>query len=190
MTPDPTRQPAYFSVDIEAAGPHPAEYALLSIGACTVSLPEQFFYAELQPASLNIEPEALQVHGLDPRVLAETGQPPAAALEAFERWVLENTPEGHLPVFVAFNAAFDWMFVCEYFYRYLGRNPFGHSALDIKALYMGCQGVNWLETSYNRVSQALRVDRPLAHNALQDARDQAELFRRLMDGNSSSRETR
>jgi DNA polymerase III epsilon subunit-like protein len=176
------KQPHYFSVDIEAAGPNPAGYALLSLGACTVCLPEQVFYAELQPTTLHITPEALEVHGLDPRALAETGLPPGEVLEAFERWVLEQTPEGHLPVFVALNAAFDWMFVCDYFYRYLGRNPFGHSALDIKAYYMGQQGVGWFETGYNQVSKALQLDRPLAHNALQDARDQAEIFRRLLEG--------
>lgn len=179
-------QPAYFSVDIEAAGPHPAAYALLSIGACTIAQPEEVFYTELQPTSLAIEAEAQQVHGLDPRVLAETGRPPAEALAEFEGWVQAHTPEGQRAVFVAFNAAFDWMFVCDYFHRYLGRNPFGHSALDIKALYMGRNGVEWFATGYNQVSRALGVDRPLAHNALQDAREQAELFRRLLQGRPSN----
>ena len=40
-------------------------------------------------------------------------------------------------VFVGFNAPFDWSFVNYYFHRFLGHNPFGFTAVDIKAYYMG-----------------------------------------------------
>ena len=50
-------------------------------------------------------------------------------------------------MFVGFNAAFDWMFVADYFERYLGRNPFGYTALDIKAFAMGRLGGTWADTS-------------------------------------------
>ena len=39
----------YISVDIEAAGPVPVEYSMLSIGACVVGSPEVSFYIELKP---------------------------------------------------------------------------------------------------------------------------------------------
>ena len=55
-------------------------------------------------------------------------------------------------MFVALNAPFDWMFINDYFHRYLGANPFGHSALDIKAYYMGLSGVTWSETSMKHIS--------------------------------------
>src|SRR6266436_4496570 len=35
---------AYISVDIEAAGPVPGEYSMLSLGACLVDSPEITFY--------------------------------------------------------------------------------------------------------------------------------------------------
>ena len=35
----------------ETAGPNPADYALLSIGACTLLEPRATFYAELQPVN-------------------------------------------------------------------------------------------------------------------------------------------
>ena len=54
----------YVSVDVESAGPNPADYALLSIGACLVDDPEQTFYVELQPTSMRFTPEALAVSGL------------------------------------------------------------------------------------------------------------------------------
>ena len=71
------------------------------------------------------------------------------------------------------------MFVDDYFQRYLGRNPFGHSALDMKAYYMGQAGETWARTSMRYLSPLYLSGRPLTHNALADARDQAELFRAL-----------
>ena len=55
-----------------------------------------------------------------------------AMVRMLEEW-LATELDGRPPVFVGHNAAFDWMFVADCFERHLGRNPFGHSALDIKA---------------------------------------------------------
>jgi len=81
---------------------------------------------------------------------------------------------------VALNATFDWMFVNDYFHRFLQRNPFGHSALDIKAFYMGLAGVNWAQTSMKALAARYLSGRKLTHNALQDARDQGEVFRHIL----------
>ncbi len=169
----------YVSVDIETAGPNPGDYALLSIGACLVDEPGRTFAVELQPTSTRSTPEALRVTGLSLERLAREGIPPAEAMLRFESWLQAVVPEGHAPVFVGFNAAFDWMFVADYFHRFLGRNPFGHTAVDIKAYFMGMTGAAWSETT--KAALATRYpDRPaLTHNALQDALDQAALFRRL-----------
>ena len=126
----------YFSVDIETAGPNPGQYSLLAIGACTLGPRPSTFYIEVQPVNKQITPEAYAVHHLDMKRLSERGLPPASAMASFEEWVLAETPEGSRPVFLAFNAPFDWMFIADYFHRYLNRNPFGFSALDIKAFYM------------------------------------------------------
>jgi ribonuclease T len=47
------------SVDIEAAGPIPGRYSMLSIGACLIDDPEDGFYVEMQPVSDAVVPEAL-----------------------------------------------------------------------------------------------------------------------------------
>jgi DNA polymerase III epsilon subunit-like protein len=99
----------------------------------------------------------------------------------FDTWLKEVVPAGQRPIFVAFNAPFDWMFVSEYFHRFLGHNPFGHSALDIKAYYMGLSGSTWKETAMRNVSEYLLDGRNISHNALEDAIDQAEMFERLLD---------
>jgi DNA polymerase III epsilon subunit-like protein len=111
--------------------------------------------------------------------LAVTGVPPVEAMTAFDRWVTEVVPAGQAPVFVAFNASFDWMFVADAFERHLGRNPFGHAALDVKAYAMGATGSTWAETSMRDLAPRYLSGRELRHHALEDARDQAELFRLL-----------
>ncbi|MEO7348439.1 MAG: 3'-5' exonuclease [Terrimesophilobacter sp.] len=164
------------SVDVETAGPNPGTFSMLSIGACLVDDPSQGFYVELKPLNDNVTPEAFSVAGLTLEHLRENGREPSAAMLEFESWVNSVVPAHSSPVFVGFNAAFDWMFVCDYFERFLARNPFGHAALDIKSFYMGKAGGSWAETSMRFLSPRYLDGRALSHNALGDARDQAALF--------------
>jgi len=170
----------YVSVDVEASGPTPSLYALLSIGACLVARPEERFYVELQPVVRASLPEASAIHHLSFERLMHEGMPPAEAMARFAGWLDSVVPAGDQPVFVAFNAAFDWMFVNDYFHRFLGHNPFGHAALDIKAFYMGLRRSRWSETSMRNLAPHYLGDRRLTHNALEDALIQAELFRHLL----------
>lgn len=175
------RNETYISVDVETAGPSPANYSLLSIGACTVLEPLETFYIELKPVHEAATPEALQISRLNMDELRKHGTPPKTAMQQFADWTKKVTPADSRAVLVAFNAPFDWMFVNDYFHRYLGHNPFGHSALDMKAFYMGMRGVAWSETGMDAVSDYLLGKRTLSHHALQDARDQAELFRKMLE---------
>ena len=167
-------------VDVETAGPVPGRYAMLSIGACLVEEPETSFYVELQPDREDYQEEALAVSGLVLERLLQEGHEPRVAMGDFADWLLKVVPEGKRAVFTALNAPFDWMFVCDYFERYLGYNPFGHSALDIKAYYMGWRGCAWKETSMRQISGDLFHEKHLVHNALRDAQDQAEIFREIL----------
>ena len=169
----------YVSVDVETAGPNPSQYSLLSIGACLASNPVHGFYIELQPVNRHVTKESFDIHHLSLDELAVRGTPPADALHQFETWLASNAPK---PVFVAFNAPFDWMFVNDYFLRFLGRNPFGHTALDIKALYMGACGTTWDATRMRVMLPQLNLEsNPLSHNALSDARDQAKIFNAILE---------
>ena len=171
----------YVSVDVETSGPIPGEYSLLSIGACSVFQPRSSFYVELKPINDHFTEEAMSIHRLSMERLAEGGEEPGEAMSRFAGWLAEQAPEGQRPVFVAFNAGFDWMFLSYYFYHYLGRNPFGHAPLDIKAYYMGKYGVSWAETSMRYVSPRFLGDQPLTHHALRDAIDQADIFIQLLE---------
>lgn len=167
------------SVDVETAGPSPSGHALLSIGACLVDDPSAGFYVELRPDRAGVVPRALEVSGLSLADLERTGTEPAEAMSRFADWVDEVTPAGSAAVFVGFNAGFDWMFVADYFERHAVRNPFGHAALDIKSLAMGVLGCSWRDTSMRRLTPLFLPGQELSHNALEDARDQAALYRAI-----------
>lgn len=160
---------------------------MLSIGACLVDDPSITFYAELQPDRPDFLPEAIGISGLSLETLKQNGMAPLAAMLAFKEWLNSVVPADSKPVFVALNAPFDWMFISDYFHRYLGYNPFGHSALDIKAYYMGFTGVSWSETSMKHISSHLLNEKHLVHNALRDAQDQAEIFLEILKQSHKTR---
>jgi DNA polymerase III epsilon subunit-like protein len=176
-----TDREVLISVDVEASGPSPSTGCLVAIGACRVDDPDVGFYVELVPIpGVPWHADAEAVHGLSPTYLAQYGGAPEAAMARFADWIAEAAGDAR-PVMVGFNATFDWMFVADYFHRFLGRNPFGISAMDLKAVYLGRFHVpNWSETTKRHVTQRLPVALPHTHNALDDARMQAELARALL----------
>lgn len=174
------RDDVFVSVDVEADGPIPGDYSMISIGACVVGSDSQTFYRELKPISSRFEPEALAVSGLSREKLIAEGREPEAAMRELAAWLLKVCPTGR-PVFVGFNATFDWMFVNWYFIHFVGVNPFGISGLDIKAYYMGALGKRrWSDTSKRNFDKRFLSSSPHTHHALDDAREQAEVFQRLM----------
>ena len=114
------------------------------------------------------------------RASKRKGLTPQTAMERLAAWLVDAAGSRQ-PVFVGFNAPFDWMFVADYFYRYLGRNPFGVSALDLKSYYMGREAVaRWAETRRTNVDARLGLDPDHSHHALDDARGQAAIARALL----------
>lgn len=172
-----SKREVFLSVDVETSGPIPGEYSLLSIGACDVSDPTQTFACELKPTTRNANPKALKVTGLSLERLEREGLDPAVGMQEFRDWIVSTAGPDATPVFVGFNASFDWSFVNYYFHHYLGENPFGFAALDIKSMYMGTTGSSWSQTRSSKIAEALRPTLKGDHDALHDALYQAELFR-------------
>jgi hypothetical protein len=75
------------SVDIEADGPIPGEFSMLSLGAVPIDDPTHTFYRELQPISDVFEPDALAVSGLDRERLKVDGATPESAMHDFVAWL-------------------------------------------------------------------------------------------------------
>jgi DNA polymerase III epsilon subunit-like protein len=172
-------------VDVEASGPSPSVGSLLSIGSCLVDQPDEGIEVRLRPdPAKHWDATAAAVHRLDFDTLLRDGLEPREALLRLETWVRRVTPTGSRPVFVALNAPFDWMWVADAFWRHLDRNPFGVSALDIKALYLGRHlgdVTRWSDTGRLAMLERYPVSLPHTHEALDDAREQAAIVRQIRD---------
>ena len=172
-----SKREVFISIDVETSGPIPGDYSMLSIGACHVDDEALTFYRELKPINKNADPKALEVSGFSLEELARTGDSPSDAMNALATWVKETAGADATPVFVGFNAPFDWSFVNYYFHKYVGANPFGFTALDIKAYYMGAMKTSWKDTRSSSMEIELGPKKKGDHDALHDAQYQAELFR-------------
>lgn len=174
----PGKNERFISVDVETSGPIPGDYSMLSLGACITDAPDDNFYIEIKPLNNNAIPEALKVTGFDLAVLAKAGEHPHDAMLKLTAWV-KNVAAGGTPVFVGFNAGFDWSFVNWYFIHFTGENPFGFAPLDIKSYYMGLVGCVWEDTKSSRIRTEFQPTKPGNHNALTDAQAQAEMFEKM-----------
>jgi hypothetical protein len=179
----------YISGDIEADGPIPGRYSMLSFGlvvastfdgASFVPSPEgETFYRELKPIGDEDLPEAIAASGLDRDELLRVGVNPARAMQDAVAWV-ESVAAGARPVLVGYPVVFDWMFLHWYFVSFCGASPFGFSgALDMKTIYQQKAHVPLDEAGRNDLPAELSAAHPHTHNALDDAREQAEIFNKL-----------
>ena len=81
------------------------------------------------------------------------------------------------PVFVAYPAGFDFLFVYWYLIRFTGTSPFGHSGcLDMKTMYAVKADAPVGRAVKRQMPRHLLSNRRHTHHALDDAIEQAELF--------------
>ena len=179
----------WFCIDIEASGPVPELYDMISLGASVVTQDEGTFaigeswYAEIIPTGPLVDPGAMAVNGLDIDELKTHGQPLKEALASLARWTQSHTRPGTKPVFVGHNAPFDWSFVAHGYARCEMENPFGYKALDTKALAMGILGVHWFDANKELLDEQLTlpaVEHNRVHRADYDAWYQAHILVELL----------
>jgi hypothetical protein len=125
----------YVMVDVEADGPIPGDYSMVSFGAVIV-VPglERSFYGRLRPISERFIPEALAVsgHSRDETLAFDE---PTKVMGEFRDWLREHARNRMM--FISDNNGFDWQFINYYFHHFLGANPFGHSSTNLGSLYKG-----------------------------------------------------
>ena len=106
---------------------------------------------------------------------------PKEVIGEFAAWAT-RVAHGKPVVFLANNAPFDWMFIAWYFEEYGVKNPFGHSALDMKAYFMGLTKCRWKDaTLANMAEYADTRFTKLPHRAFLDALWQKKIFERVQN---------
>jgi hypothetical protein len=180
----------YISADIEADGPIPGVYSMLSFGfAVTATFDggkfaavdpgDRSFYRELKPLTEEYDADAVGASGLDRDALRQHGADPELAMREAAEWVARQSADSQ-PVLVGYPVVFDWMFLHWYFVRFVGASPFGFSsALDMKTIYQQKAGVTIDNAGRTDLPAELRADRRHTHNALDDALEQGEIFNKL-----------
>lgn len=133
-------------VDIEADGPVPGLYSMVSFGAVLIKdgKIDKKFYGKTRPLEgANYIADALAISGHS-REEHLTFDDPRDVMEAFLQWIRDNTDyikgeRKNMPIFFSDNNGFDWSFINWYFVKFLGlgSNPFGHTSRNINDIYKG-----------------------------------------------------
>jgi hypothetical protein len=164
---------SWIMVDIEADGPIPGDYSMVSFGAVVVEPGlERTFYGELRPISEKFVPEALAVSGFT-REQTLAFLEPEEVMRKFAAWVAE-VGAGR-PMFISDNNGFDWQFINWYFHHFTGANPFGFSSTNLGSLYKG------LVRDTTKNFKHLRKTRH-THHPVDDAKGNAEALLAMRDG--------
>ncbi|MCP2728231.1 3'-5' exonuclease [Limnofasciculus baicalensis] len=175
----------YIATDVEADGPIPGPYSMISFGMAVVGKPELCFYTELRPISDKFIPEALAVSGIDRDRLLQEAPTPEEAMTAAARWLNGLRKIGR-PVFLAAPAVWDGMFIHWYFINFTGKSPFGQtgSGIDLRSYWMGMNGCEWVETHKGKIKYELGINELLhTHHAGEDAIELAKVFEALLKKN-------
>ena len=125
----------YIMVDVEADGPIPGDFSMISFGAVVVRTPLLLtFHGQLRPISDRWVPEALAVSGFSREQTLGFPEPRSVML-LFQSWLQEHG--SGRPLFISDNNGFDWQFINWYFHHFVGSNPFGFSSTNLGSLYKG-----------------------------------------------------
>jgi DNA polymerase III alpha subunit (gram-positive type) len=170
----------YVSTDCETDGPIPGMNSLLSFASAAYTADKTLiatFTANLELLeNATANPTTMQWWQSQPEAWAacrKNVQAPDAAMKEYLEW-LKALPGK--PVFVAYPAAFDFMFIYWYLIRFTGESPFSHSALDMKTLAMALLKKNYRASTKKNMPRDWFDDMPHTHQALDDALEQGALF--------------
>jgi hypothetical protein len=170
----------YVSTDVETDGPIPGPHSMLSFASAAFR-PDKTLVATFTANLAELpgaagHPDTLRWWQTQPAAWAacrENPRDPAAVMPEYVTW-LKALPGK--PVFVAYPAAFDFLFVYWYLIRFAGESPFSHSALDIKTYAMALLGTAYRDSTKRNMPRRWFDDVPHTHVALDDAIEQGRLF--------------
>jgi len=174
----------YVSVDIESDGPIPGDNSMLSIGSAAYAesgLLISTFSANIMPLQAAVQnPVTMDFWSKQPKAWEELQKErlaPGIVMHQYLAWLqkLSTDPDTTL-VFVAYPAVFDFAYVHWYLIHFVGIDPFGFSALDLKTYAMATLNLKFSQTyKSNMPKEWLNRNHP-PHVALADAIEQGEMF--------------
>jgi hypothetical protein len=177
----------YVSTDVETDGPIPGPHSMLSFGSVA------FDGSGSEIGSFTRNLETLPGATGNPKTMAwwaghrsaweasrTDPSPPEEAMPAYVSWL--NSLPGS-PVFVAYPAGFDFLFVYWYLIRFAGESPFSHSALDIKSYAMALLRKPFRDSTKRNMPRRWFPAVAHTHVALDDAREQGLLFMNMLREN-------
>lgn len=180
-------QEIYISTDVETDGPIPGPHSMLSFGSAAYTADKQLLATF--SANLHILPGA----SADPKTAAwwetqpeawqacrQNPEDPALAMPRYVAWI-KSLPGR--PVFVAYPAGFDFLFVYWYLMRFAGESPFSHSALDMKSFAMALLKTDYRASTKRNMPKRWFDKFPHIHVALDDAIEQGALFCNMLREN-------
>jgi len=170
----------YISTDIETDGPIPGPNSMLSFASAAFQADKTML--STFSANLTLLPGAKG----DPKTMdwwaqnqtawdasRKDPQDPAKAMPNYVNWI-KSLPGK--PVFVAYPAGFDFLFVYWYLIKLAGESPFSFSALDIKSYAAAMLKVPYREAVKRNMPKSWFDDVPHTHVALDDAIEQGRMF--------------
>lgn len=178
----------YVSTDIEADGPCPGKFSMLSLASAA------FIEGNETPIStytVNIEtlpgastdPDTAKFWERNPEAYVATRvdtKSPEQAMGQYSDWV--SNLDGK-PIFVGYPASFDSLFVFWYLHMFAGACPFGWQALDMKSYASATLGVPFTKATKKNFPKSWFSGLPHTHVALDDAKEQGVTFLRMLEAN-------
>lgn len=181
----------YISTDVETDGPIPGPNSMLSFGSAAFTADKKLlgtFQANLETlADAKGDPDTMEWWAKHPEAWAACRsnlEAPSAAMVRYVEWI--QGLDGR-PVFVAYPAGFDFLFVYWYLIRFAGTSPFGFSALDVRSFAMAELRVDYAASSKKHMPKNWFDNLPHVHVALSDALEQGAMFCNMLQQNRKTR---
>src|SRR6266851_3150635 len=177
----------YVSTDVETDGPIPGPHSMLSFASAAYRGDKTLlgtFSANLQllPGAAG-HPNTMAWWRENQAAFDATRvdlEEPERAMRRYVAWL--NALPGR-PVFVAYPAGFDFLFVYWYLIRFAGESPFSFSALDVKTYAMALLKKEYRESVKRNMPKHWFDPLPHTHQALDDAVEQGALFCNMLAEN-------
>lgn len=183
------KEEIYISTDVEADGPIPGLYSMLSFASAAFSKNKEIISTFTRNLNLlegaSPDPDTEEWWKSQPEAWAKCREncvPPHQAMSEYVQW-LKSLPGK--PIFVGYPVAYDFMFIYWYLVKFTGEKPFSHSGIDIKTYSMALLKTQYESSSKKYMPKEWFDDLPHTHVALDDAIAQGALFCNMLSFNES-----